>query len=73
MMKVVDDHMNGEKGQEKKIVITYNMINRNKTTKVLTSVIQDKAYGFCYDKRTILKPDDRGNIDTRPYGWEGET
>jgi hypothetical protein len=73
MMKVVDDHMNGEKGQEKKIVVTYNMINRNKTTKVLTSVIQDKAYGFCYDKRTILKPDDRGNIDTRPYGWEGET
>ena len=32
-----------------------------------------KNYGFCYDKRTILKPDNRGNIDTRPYGWIGET
>ena len=72
MIEMVDNHMKGDRGKGKKIVVSYNMINRNKKTKVLTSFIQDKAYGFCYDKRTILKPDDRGNIDTRPFGYIGD-
>jgi len=46
----------------------YNMINRNKD-KTLTNYEQTKNYGFCYDKREIQKPDEYGNIDTRPWGF----
>jgi len=68
MIRMIDNHISGTEEQKNKIEVEYFMINRNKKTKQLTSYTQKKKYGFCYDKRHILQPDEWGNIDTLPFG-----
>ena len=29
-----------------------------------------KRYGLCYTKRAICPVDEKGNYDTRPFGWD---
>ena len=57
-----------EIGAEYKIPLQYTMITRNQETKIMKTKIQDKAYGFCYEKREIQDERD-GCIDTLPFGF----
>ena len=56
-------------GEVDKLYVKYHTINRNQD-KSLTNYEQLKGYGFGYDKRCILPPDNEGNIDTIPHGYK---
>ena len=56
-------------GEEKKIKVGYDMIKRGKGH-ILSNEHQEKNYGLVYDKRSILPPDQYGNYDTLPFGYE---
>ena len=46
-----------------------NIIIRDKKSKVMKTKPVVKKYGFVYDKRQVLPPDENGNIDTLPFGY----
>ena len=54
---------------DKKIAIDYTMIIRDKKNKTMKTQKIVKKYGVVYDKREILPPDEYGNIDTIPFGY----
>ena len=64
-MEVMIDNRDNK---ELKVPVKYNMICRNKKTKILTTKPQTKNYGFCYTKREILEEVD-GVLDTIPFGY----
>jgi len=66
-------------GMSKKEIIEYNLkhkINVEYDTikrgagHILTNEHQHKNYGLVYDKRSIQPPDQFGNYDTLPFGYE---
>ena len=67
--KSMEDMIDNRDKTDYKIPIQYNMITRNKKTKVMTTRPITKNYGFVYDKREILPPDENGNLDTVPFGY----
>ena len=64
MEKMID-----ARGTDKKVPINYTMIIRDKKTKIMKTKEITKKYGFVYDKREVLPPDENGNIDTIPFGY----
>ena len=52
-----------------KIEVSYNMIKRTKEH-TLSNFVQNKKYGLVYTKRQIQEPDEFGNYDTIPFGYE---
>jgi len=67
--KSMEETIDNRNKKGNKIPINYNMITRNKKTKVMTTRPITKNYGFVYDKRDIQKEDKDGNIDTLPFGY----
>ena len=51
-----------------KICVKYDTLRRNQD-KTISNLVQVKAYGITYSKREVLKPDEYGNIDTIPFGY----
>tara|TARA_R100001086_G_scaffold243116_1_gene171605 strand:- start:2739 stop:6575 length:3837 start_codon:yes stop_codon:yes gene_type:complete len=56
-------------GEDKKIKVGYDMIKRGKGH-ILSNDHQEKNYGLVYDKRSIMPPDEYGNYDTLPFGFQ---
>jgi hypothetical protein len=52
-----------------KIKVGYDTIMRGKEH-TLSNFYSEKRYGLVYDKRSILPPDEYGNYDTLPFGYE---
>lgn len=68
MEDMIDANVSGS-DTEFKIPIRYRMITRDKKEKVLHTTPITKNYGFVYEKRERLPPDENGNVDTLPFGF----
>lgn len=66
----IADKKEREEAQDKnKIAVSFDMIKRTKQH-TLENVNMKKKYSLVYTKRNVLEPDEYGNYDTLPFGYD---
>lgn len=69
ILTLIEDSLFTNNHDEHKIVANWHGIKRVDGCG-LENISMEKKYGLCYTKRAICRPDEFGNYDTRPFGWD---
>jgi hypothetical protein len=67
--ELIEDTLFSGNTEDNKIIADWHGIKRV-ANNGLENVSMKKRYGLCYTKRAICPVDEKGNYDTRPFGWD---